>query len=60
MLSIYILVYKLISYKNLKMVSTATYVNKSDTQYDWPTIVGMNSDRYWYLVASQIICVFFF
>jgi hypothetical protein len=46
MLSIYILVYKLISLKNLKMVSTATYVNKSDTQYDWLTIVGMNSDRY--------------
>ena len=57
MLSIYILVYKLISLKNIKMVSN---VNKSNTQYDWLTIMRMNSDRYWYLVASQIICVFFF
>jgi hypothetical protein len=42
------------------MVSTATYVNKSDTQFDWLTIMRMHSDRYWYLLARQIICVFFF
>jgi len=40
MLSNYIFVYTLISTKNFKIVSPATFVNKSDTRYSVDVVVS--------------------